>query len=140
MSDVRFSLFKGVGLYNRALDAYAMRQQAITRNIANAGSENYRPEQVKFEEFLQEAQSSSPGLRTEERHIPIGIDNSNTVEGVTVGADIPKPELYMSGASHVNVDKEMSDLAENQLKFRFAAKKASGFFRDLNSAIRGSQQ
>lgn len=141
MADIRFHLFKGsIGLYNNALDAYAMRQQAITRNIANAGSENYRPEQVKFEEFLRDADGSTVGLRNEERHIPIGAPDSDTAQGKFATADIPKAELFMGGASHVNVDKEMAELAENQLKFRFASKKASGFFRDLNSAIRGTQQ
>ena len=37
---------------NKALDAYALRQQTFAKNIANADTPNYRPEKVEFEELF----------------------------------------------------------------------------------------
>ena len=137
----RNHLFSGkLPLYNSALDAYALREKTIAKNIANASSPHYRPEMVKFEEFFKNQEVSANGLVTNEKHIPIGQAQNAAVEGTVDVKPIPTPEVYFSGDSHVNIDKEMSELAENQIKFRFASRLVKKFFSGINSAVSGFRE
>lgn len=139
---VRDLMFRGrLPLLNRALDTYTLRQKTIAQNIANATTPNYRPERVRFEEEFQRLQGVvAEGNRTSDRHIPLGAPNPGSIEGTEEDAMIPKPEVFFSGESHVNVDKEMSALAENQIRFRFASRMTARYFRGMQSAIKGMNE
>lgn len=136
---VRNLLFKGrLPLLNRALDTYALRQQTIAKNIANATTPNYRPSSVRFEEEFQKLQGmAAQGDTTDTRHISIGVSNSGDIAGSVEDAAVPKPEVFFSGESHVNIDKEMSELAQNQIRFRFASRMAARYFKGIQGAIKG---
>jgi flagellar basal-body rod protein FlgB len=123
-------------LLNRGLDAYAMRQRVISKNIANASSPHYRPEMVKFEEYFHEAKVATSGSTSDDMHIPIGTKSGDDIEGAFDSAPVPKPEVYFAGESHVNIDKEMSELAINQIKYRFASRAIKSYFTGLQSAIK----
>lgn len=125
-------------LFNRALDAYALRQRTISKNIANITSPNYRPEKVRFEEEFHNPQFVAKGATNDESHIPMGRKDPGEVEGETEDAPVPKPEVYFSGETHVNIDKEMSELAQNQIRYRFASRMTQRYFAGMQSAIRGT--
>ncbi len=125
---------------NRALDTYSLRQATISKNIANATSPHYRPEQVKFEEFFHDPESVAVGTTTEEVHIPLGKVDEGTVEGEKENAPVPGPEVYFSGETHVNIDKEMSNLAQNQIRFKFASKMVQKYFQGMMTSITGYKQ
>lgn len=131
---------KKLPLYNSALDAYALRQRTIAKNITNATSPHYRPEAVNFEEQFQNSMMSTNGTTTDELHIPIGKSNANDVMPEVEEAPVPKAEIYFSGETHVNIDKEMSQLAQNQIRFRFASKMVGKYFKGLTSAITGYRE
>ncbi len=138
---VRYHLFKGkLPLMNRALDAYALRQQTTAKNIANSSSPHYRPERVKFEEFFRDIEVVIPGTKTDELHIPVGKPQPLDVEGEKMAREIPQPEIYFSGETHVNIDKEMSELAQNQIRFRFASRAVKKYFTGIGNAITGNNQ
>lgn len=122
---------------NRALDAYALRQRTISKNIANVNSPHYRPEMVRFEEFFHDQDVAITGSETDRYHIPLGKPDIAAVKGEVDGAPVPRPEIYFSGETHVNIDKEMSNLAQNQIRFRFASKMVNGYFTGMQSAIKG---
>ncbi len=136
---VRDLMFRGrLPLLNRAMDTYALRQKTIAENIANATTPNYRPERVRFEEEFQRLQGVvAQGETTNDKHIPMGAPALGSIEGTAEDAAIPKPEVFFSGESHVNVDKEMSALAENQIRFRFASRMTARYFKGIQSAIKG---
>lgn len=136
---VRNLLFKGrLPLLNRAMDTYALRQQTIAKNIANATTPNYRPESVRFEEEFQKLHGvAAKGETTNSSHIPMGVSDPGDVEGNVEDAAVPKPEVFFSGESHVNIDKEMSELAQNQIRFRFASKMTARYFKGIQGAIKG---
>lgn len=134
----RYHLFKArIPLMNNALDAYATRQRTISKNIANATSPHYRPEKVRFEEKFHEAIMVAKGSRSDEMHIPLGKQNAENVAGEVENAPVPKHEVYFSGETHVNIDKEMSELAENQIRFRFVSTQMRGYFEAMLSSVRG---
>lgn len=135
----RFHLFKNkVPILNRALDAYALRQRTTAKNIANVNSPHYRPERVKFEEFFHEQDVVVKGERSENVHIPLGKPDLLSVKGEVENSPVPGPEVYFSGETHVNIDKEMSEMAQNQIRFRFASSMMSKFFRGTDSSITGT--
>ncbi len=134
----RQHLFKErIPILNRGLDAYAMRQRIISKNIANATSEHYRPERVRFEEFYRQAEVVAKGNKTDDKHISLGRKDESEIQGEFDSAPVPRPEVYFSGDAHVNVDKEMSELAQNQIRFRFASRAMKSYFRELQTAIIG---
>lgn len=132
-------LFRGrLSVLNRGLDAYALRQKTIAKNIANVTTPDYKPEKVKFEELFGKALTSATGEVTNEKYIPIGVnsEDDDVVAKVDV-PEVPQPEVYMSGESHVSIDKEMAELAQNQIRYRFAARAVKSYFQGMQSAITG---
>lgn len=124
-------------LMNSALDTYALRQQTISKNIANINSPHYRPESVKFEEFFHQQEVVLAGSTTTDSHIPLGASNPSFAEGEKVPQEVPSPQVYFSGETHVNIDKEMSSLAQNQIRYRFVSQMVNRYFSGMQSAIQG---
>jgi len=138
----RQHLFKNrLPLMNRAMDAYALRQQTTAKNIANATSPHYRPERVKFEELFHQQEVVLKGERTEGNHMPVGRGGGDAdVEGEKMDREIPEPEIFFEGSTHVNIDKEMSEMAQNQIRFKFASLSTKNFFSGLSSSILGTSR
>ena len=44
-----------------------------------------------------------------------------------------------SGVNNVDLDHEMTELAKNQIRFRFAARLMADTFRGIQKSIRGTQ-
>jgi flagellar basal-body rod protein FlgB len=121
-------LFKQkVSLLDRGLDTYALRERVIAKNIANASTPDYRPEYVKFEEFFKDGKKKSHS-------------NDDLPQPEIKQDALPDPSVRPSGESYVNIDKEMSDLAQNQLRFRFASRMVKKYFQGLGSAITGFRE
>lgn len=117
------------------LAAYtALRQKTISKNIANISTENYQREEVRFNELLDE-QMNAKLKATESRHFD-DISNTNPESDYVVVKDT-NPELA-SGVNNVDIEKEMADLAENSLMYKFAARKLSTYFKTLQSVIKGT--
>lgn len=127
-------------LLNHALDAYSLRQQTISKNIANISTVGYSPEKVKFEEFFQEAASTVKGDITNEVHIPLGAPAVSDAKIEVFTPEVPQSEKFFGGESHVNIDREMSDMAQNQIRYRFASRMVKRFFSGLNTAITGYKE
>jgi hypothetical protein len=45
-----------------------------------------------------------------------------------------------SGINNVNIEKEMSELAENTLRYKFASRKVGDYYRTLQKVIKGGGQ
>lgn len=136
--EFRNHLFKSrVPLMNRALDAYSTRLRTTSKNIANVNSPHYRPEMVRFEEFFRNQEVVLKGNASDGRHIPIG-KAPDDVEGEVDNAPVPEPEIYFSGETHVNIDKEMSEMAQNQIRFQFVSQQMGRHFRGMAAAITGN--
>lgn len=129
---------------NRAMDAYALRQQTTAKNIANASTPHYRPERVRFEELFHKQNVVIQGTETtsggDAFNIPIGKQTGDAEEGVKAEREIPEPDIFFSGETHVNIDKEMSEMAQNQIRFRFVSLRTKGFFQGMSNAITGTSR
>jgi len=128
---------------NRAMDAYALRQQTTAKNIANASTPHYRPERVRFEELFHKQNVVISGAKTQGSdsvNIPIGKRTGDAEEGVKAEREIPEPDIFFSGETHVNIDKEMSEMAQNQIRFRFVSLRTKSYFQGMSNAITGTSR
>jgi len=147
---ITFSVFDKtkIPLLSRALDAYSLRQKVIASNIANIDTEGYSSKSVTFDQELSEAmnEGSIPGVETNEHHLPIGkqtnilsaprvIENAEAGAGGTIAPNNP----LASGANDVDIDREMAELAKNQIRFKYAARLLSETFKGIQKSIRGTQ-
>ncbi len=113
----------------------ALRQKTISKNIANISTENYQREEIRFNDLFNEQVNANLKV-TEAKHLS-GNSETGTNDPEYVVVKDNSPELD-SGTNNVNLEKEMADLAENSLMYKFAAKKLSSYFKTLQSVIKGS--
>lgn len=125
-----------LGLLNKSLDASMLRSRVIANNIANVNTPGYRRVEVSFENELKNAlnRTSLKGTRTDEKHLEIG---KKDLGEVNAKAYHPYDPTLASGVNNVDVDMEMSELAETQIAFNYGVKFEQGIFKKLNAAIQG---
>ena len=84
------------------------RHGLITSNIAKLNTQVYRTKGIDFKNALKNAmeETSFDLFRTNPRHF---------------SSMVSSPEPPLSGIDSVNIDKEMSKLAENNLQYRASA-------------------
>lgn len=125
-----------VPILNKAMDAYSLRSHVSAKNIANINTTGYKPERVKFEELFNKQVVSLSGSGSNDKHLKIGKEQDNSAE--IEYQKIPEPEKYNSGENDLNIDKEMSEIAENQIRFQFTSQTLSKYFRQMGAAITGN--
>lgn len=115
---------------SKALDTYALRGKAMANNMANITTPGYRRIEVAFEEKLREALDPDKlgASRTDENHFHAGKVPVKLVQAQAYRAvDATNPgEL-----NNVDVDLEMSKLAENSINYNFSIR----FIQDRMGAI-----
>jgi len=110
-----------IPILSKALDAYSLRHQVISANIANIGTPGYKAQSVEFENALSSAMSDSivVGQTTNVRHMGIGVQSSSPDGTISIIENTPgelKDDQLKSGINDVDVDSEMAELAKNQIR------------------------
>ena len=104
-------------LVSRALDAGAMRHQAIAQNIANANIAGAKAARVQFEELL-------------------GDVRTDLAAGRTIKAeDVPAPQLVTTADGAIALDSEVAALSSNSLQYQALLKAMSRQLSILSVAI-----
>jgi flagellar basal-body rod protein FlgB len=126
----------GLPVITSAMDAAMLRARVTANNIANVNTPGFARADVKFEEELRQAldRTRLQGTRTDGGHMQLGRLNLSEV-GPT--AYKPYDPTQPSGVNNVDIDTEMSKLAETQIMFNYMQKFHQGFFNKMNSAISG---
>lgn len=117
----------------KLLDFSVANQKVISKNIANVTTVNYKREELKFDNILEDELSADLKL-TNSKHIPFAGNNADQVNYQTTKDASTENN---SGFNNVDINKEMSDLAENSIMFRFGSKKINSYFQTLQNVIRG---
>ncbi len=122
-----------LGDLKQALDVYAQRHRVVADNIANVETGGYEAKELRFEDMLSGAEMRLQGARTNANHLHLGNraieDTSGEIQAT--GSD------HDNGVNNVDIDKEMTDLATNDLTYRLATRLLSMKYQNLRSAIRG---
>jgi flagellar basal-body rod protein FlgB len=123
----------------KALDLRSRRHEMIISNIANADTPNYKSFDLLVEEALQKSgdnDASSVSLkRTHPGHLPSG-----TRFGNQLNAQVIQPEAIENlrgDGNTVDMDREMSNLAANQVLYKATTRILSDKFQGLKNAIKG---
>lgn len=123
-----------VKLLSNLLDYCTEKNRVIANNIANIGTENYRRQDVVFKEILNES-STSLMKKTEAQHLE-GIKDSQLTNQKYEYIEDQSTEMD-SGSNNVNIEREMSELAENTLRFKFASRKVGDYYKLMQRVIKG---
>lgn len=119
----------------KTLDAALLRNEAISQNISNVDTPNYKRKTVAFEEHLRDAlgKDGIRGIKTDDRHISIGARNFDDIE-INVGEDKSNSNMRLDG-NNVDIDSEMVQLAKNSIKYDTLIQRISSDFRRIKSVI-----
>jgi len=123
--------FKNIQLLEKALDASWLRNEAISNNIANVNTPNYKREEVRFDAVLSKSISdlTVDAKITHKKHIP--FTNSANIAMIT-----KDNSNFRKDGNSVNIDVEMAELAKNSIMYNALSQRVSGFFNRLRMVIR----
>ena len=125
------NIFDYINVLNKSADASWLRNQAISNNIANATTPNYKRQDVSFENELHRALGDFKFESMDEKVYAL-----NTAE--------LKPEVYTDAenfsyrldGNNVDVDTENVYLAENQIKYNALLDCIDKEFTNLTSVMK----
>lgn len=128
-----------IQLTSRVLDMQLQRQNVISSNLANINTPNYKPRELEFENELQKAlglDMQGNMARTSGAHIPTSFDPNN------FNADWHKQfkPRQIHGEDRVNLDKEMTKLAKNQLHYTALTQVITKNFEGIKTIIQEGKQ
>lgn len=116
-----------------SLDYAAAKNEVISNNIANVDTPNFKASDVVFKSVLNNAvhQHALNLKRTHPRHIPHDKMNQS------FQTIVKNNTTYNHNGNNVDIDKEMSELAKNQIYHRSLVDNLNGKFNILQTVIRG---
>ncbi|WLR52333.1 flagellar basal body rod protein FlgB [Bacillus tianshenii] len=113
-----------------SLSYSATKQRVISNNIANADTPNYKAKTVSFREELNRQLQAK---RTDVRHHQFSTGSA----GYTVKTN--RNTSYHHNGNNVDIDKEMAQMATNQIYYNALVDRMNGKFRGLKESIKGGQ-
>ncbi len=113
---------QGLQLVKKSLNVYTKQHEAIAQNIANANNDDYKRVSTDFSKMLK--QDLERGLKTtHSQHISVSTT--------------PEPKHFPGSKEKVDLSQEMGQLAENQIRYDFAARALARKYKGLSAAITG---
>lgn len=126
-------LFERVGVpaYQKYLDLAALRHKLIGGNVANVSTPGYKSRDIDFQseyERVTKQGNHLAGTTTQQGHIPLGSHEARA----------PRPSesrLNDGDLNSVDIDKEISNLAQNELRYTVGATMLQRKFENLRKVI-----
>jgi flagellar basal-body rod protein FlgB len=115
------------------LDYSVRKQEIITSNLANAETPGYRARQLRFEEMFQSAVDAAGPLRTtDSRHIRSGRPTLLRKPA----AETTITDALGHDRNNVDLDQEITALAQNVLKFSVVSQMMQQKMRVIQMSLR----
>ncbi|WP_028561439.1 flagellar basal body rod protein FlgB [Paenibacillus pinihumi] len=123
---------------NGAVRAAELRQQVISNNVANADTPYFKRSEVVFEKYLEQEMGKSDGAnlplkRTNPKHLGAGGQTGP----LRIGVETDEISVMNNNVNNVDIDREMSLLAKNQLRYNALIHQVSHDIRMIRTAIEG---
>ncbi|KMK77212.1 flagellar basal body rod protein FlgB [Alkalihalobacillus pseudalcaliphilus] len=129
------NLFSGttMQMLEQGLRGSTMQHKAISNNIANVDTPNYKAQRVSFDHVLQNelAQVKINAHKTDRRHFDY---KSSTASSPMIET---QKTTYNHNGANVDVDVEMAELAKNQIYYNSLIDRLNGSYSNLKMVIRG---
>lgn len=133
------SLFENVNVIQSSLHGLTARQRAIGENVANADTPGYKRLEVTYERQLKAAlkgkkeASDDLALKTDnQRHFQLG-PLADTNSAVLHRVD---DQVYRNDKNNVDVEVEMTKLAETNIRYNTMATLARDRFEGIKGILR----
>jgi len=123
-----------IKMLENMIEYCSAKNKVISKNLANIGTEAYQRNEVLFKDVFT-SQLNSNLKSTEKRHIN---SNPESFPGSNIEIVRDTSEDMISGINNVDVEREMADLAENTIQFKFAARKIGDYYKNLQKIIKGT--
>lgn len=130
------NLFSGtISSLEKGLDYSAVKQKVISQNIANVDTPNYKAKNVHLKSSFKDVLSDTiDTYRTDERHFVFTKHKAGAQVTITTNKN-----SYNENGNSVDIDKEMTKLAANQIYFNALTERINGKFSTLQNVIRGGK-
>ncbi len=111
-----FLFNKTFRVLEKSMDVSAKRHSMITSNIANVNTVGYQPKDIDFQKTLEKELLDDSGsmIGTHDKHYRYSGDTGSIHALKRGSGDETNPDP-------VNIDTEMTNLAENNIKYRTSA-------------------
>lgn len=126
--------------FGKALDLRSRRHELIISNLANADTPGYKSFDLMVEKAMADQKNSSPPAqleRTHSGHIQPAGDKQHNLKPHIV--KVQDQNNLRGDGNTVDMDREMSNLASNQLLYKVSAQIISKKFQGLKNIIKGGQ-
>lgn len=124
-----------VSTLEHALNYSSAKQKVISQNIANVDTPNYKAKDVSFKAVFQDVMGKSfQANRSDARHYEFS-SKASRFPGVVTNPNVN----YNENGNSVDLDKEMADLATNQIYYNALTERINGKFNSLSTVIRGGK-
>lgn len=122
------------GLMKEGIKATTVRGKAISNNIANINTENYKRFNVVFEENINKDSKSNVDLKvTNQRH----LTGSNATGDITVEKD--NSTSMRTDGNNVDLEVEKVNQAANTLKYNALVQQANSKLTNIKYVIAGGK-
>ena len=121
---------------SRGMSAANLRHEVISNNIANVNTPKFKKSDVVFESLLAkelglfDEQGKLEVVRTHDRHMPIPMKGRAMPEVIMDASTTMRTDK-----NNVDIDKEMANLAKNQIYFNALAKEMGSHFQKVKTII-----
>ena len=125
-----------MSVLEKALDLRSVKHNSIVSNIANMDTPNYKAFDFVVEEELDKLMRSENGIelrRTQPGHFS---GNGDHLDNNKIEIDSRREMTARADGNSVNIDKEMANLAENNLMYNALAEIMSKKCQGLKEAIK----
>jgi len=129
---------KKMNFMGKALDAYWVKNEVISNNIANVDTPGYKKYKVNFDELLNEKreQFSIAANYKNSKFLPIGKDKVRMGE-VMIIRDFATS--MRKDGNNVDIDEENAELAKNSLKYNIVSSQLAKELSLIKQAINGGR-
>jgi len=121
----------GVPTMGKYLDLAAFRHKLVSSNVANVSTPGYRSKDIDFEQEFQKATGKTnhlEGVTTDPGHIPLGAHKGRPPK-------VNQVQLKDGEMNSVDIDKEVSNMTQNELLYTIGAKMLQRRFEGIKTAI-----
>ena len=131
---INTDVYNYINVLNKAADASWLRNEAISNNIANVDTPNYKRQDVSFETELRHALRSSKYITLDQKVEALNSGRLSHIE--------PRTYLDHTGFSYrldgnnVDIDTENVELASNQIKYNALIQSIDQEFKNIKSVIK----
>jgi flagellar basal-body rod protein FlgB len=123
---------------DKGLDAMALRQQVIANNVANINTPGFKKQDVSFEDSLAsaiESKQNSNSFKAKSGE----FSTVNPLNDVEIKVSTVKGTSMRYDGNNVDIDEEMSKLAETNIRYQAMSKLMSERFGGLKTVINGGR-